>query len=135
MKDFFIYLFWPNPGNAYYDNPKVIALAVFCALLMAGSYVVQYWRRKQRNPITKKLSKSWSRMMFWMGLFGVFLIVCRAEEISYFAMRFLWVIWVVIAVLYAIIQFRLFRAKHYEVIPTESEEDPRSKYLPQKKRR
>lgn len=130
----FSYIFWPRPPATGYDNPKIQAVLVVCALLVVASFALRYWRRKLRNPQTKKLSKSWSSAAFSFGVVGVILAVARAEDISYISMRFWWVLWVAFLALYLFMQFRLFRAKHYEMLPKQEFSDPRDKYLPKKKK-
>lgn len=130
------YLFWPNPPAPSYSNPKVIVLLVVCALLLAGSSYLKRWRSRHPNAVTRKLSRSWSTASLWFGLSGVFMTVCRVEGISYLSMRFLWVIWFAVAVLFIALQWKLFRMRHYEVVPqSHKEKDPMEKYLPKKKRK
>lgn len=128
------FLFWPNPANADYGSPKVVALMILCGLLIVGAFALSFWRKRMKNPVTKKLSRSWGVAAFWFGLSGLILIVSRVEQIQFVSMRFLWVIWIAIAAFYVYIQVRLFRARHYEVLPREASVDPRSKYLPRKKK-
>jgi hypothetical protein len=129
------YLFWPNPGNTGYDNPKVIALIVVCLLLVIGSFVLSRWRGRLTNASLKKVSKSWPMACVWFGLLGLLFTVSRVEQIQFLAMRFLWVLWAAAAVLYVLLQIRMVRTRTYEVIPTEKSRDPRSRYLPKRKRR
>lgn len=133
---FFTYLFWPNPGNATYGSPKALALLAICILLIVAGVALRQWRRKLQNPVTKKLSRSWPAAAFWFGIVGLFLVVVRVEEISYVSMRFWWLVWAIILVVYLFIQAKLFRARHYRVLPREGvEADPMEKYLPKKKKR
>lgn len=136
MDAFFTYLFWPNPpGETGYGSPKALALLILCGLLVAASFCIAAWRKRQTNPMTKKLSRSWSSAAMWFGCIGLFLVVCRVEHIQYLAMRFLWVVWLFSLLLYVGIQVKLYRTRHYEVISEEQADDPRDKYLPKKKRR
>ena len=132
--NFLIYLFWPNPGNATYESPKALALLVFCAVLVVGSLAIRFWRKSLKNSVTRKLSRSWPAASFWFGLTGLILVVCRVEGISYLSMRFLWVLWGLSLLLFLYFQVKLFRARHYEVVPREERMDPREKYLPKKKK-
>ncbi len=109
-------------------------MLVVCLGLMVGSFFLGLWRTKQQ-PITKKLSRTWASAAFWIGLVGAFLIVSRVEGIQFFSMRFLWVLWALAIAVYVILQIRIFRSRHYEVLPTERVEDPRGKYLPGKKKK
>ena len=129
------YLFWPNPGNASYDSPKAMALIVFCVFLIALSVGLSVWRRKISNPVTKKLCRSWPSAAFWFGFSGLILTVSRVEQIQFISMRIMWVIWLAFAVLFVVMQMRLYRARYYEVLPKEVSVDPRAKYLPKQKRR
>lgn len=131
--DLIIYLFWPNPGNATYESPKAMALLILCAVMVAGALALKFWRKSLKNGVTRKLSRSWPAASFWFGLIGLILVVCRVEGISYLSMRFLWVIWGLSLLLYLYLQIRLFRARHYEVLPRDDQKDPRLKYLPKKK--
>jgi hypothetical protein len=129
------YLFWPNPVSATYGDPKVLALLGLCAALIIGSFVLSFWRRKQSNPMTRKLSASWPRAALWFGVIGLVLVVSRVESIQFFAMRFLWVLWAVCILLFLLFQAKRWRTRHYELLPTVVTHDPRDKYLPRKKRK
>jgi hypothetical protein len=129
------YLFWPNPGFASYTDPDMIALLAVCVLLIVGSFIIGFWRRKQSNPIARKLSKSWSSVAFWFGIVGLVMVVSRVEDIQFFAMRFLWIVWLVLLLLYVWFQIKRWRARHYEVLPTVVTHDPRDAYLPKRKKR
>jgi ABC-type Fe3+-siderophore transport system permease subunit len=128
------YLFWPRPPQVGYDNPKIqLALAV-ATLLVVGAIAIRLWRKKLKNAQTKKLSRSWSASGAWFGCIAFLLAVSRAEDISYLSMRFLWIVWLFVLLLYVVLQVRLFRSRHYETLPRETVVDPREKYLPKKKR-
>lgn len=136
MSDFFVYLFWPNPANATYDSPKALVLLAICILFIVGSFVIKYWRRGLKNAPTKKLSRSWSSASFWFGLIGLFLVVCRAEGISFLSMRVWWLVWLVALALYCFVQVKMFKARHYEVLPKQKvAATDRDKYLPKKKKK
>ncbi len=122
MLSLFTYLFWPNPANVSYSSPKVMLMIVLCIVLVLASFFLSFWRRRQSNPMTKKLSRSWSTASFWFGFTGLILVVSRVEQIQYMAMRAWWGVWIIIAILYIGFQMKLFRARHYEVaVLTEAE--------------
>ncbi len=131
---FLSYIFWPNPPLTSYSNPKVLAVMLLCLALVVGAYAVKKWRAKQQ-PVTKKLSRNWASAAFGFGLAGLFLVVCRVEGIQFFSMRFFWVLWAASIAFYLWLQMRLFRARHYEVMPAERVVDPMEKYLPGRKKR
>lgn len=126
------YWFYPNPGNTEYSSPKVILLMAVCALLIFASFAVGRWRKKHSNPATKKLTTSWPRMMRALGFIGLVLVVCRVEEIQFFAMRFLWVLWILALVAYVIFQAWMWKKRHYTIVKKERLDDPRDKYLPRR---
>ena len=128
------YLFWPNPANASYSSPKAMALIIFCALLIVASVALSLWRQKMTNPVSKKLTRSWPSAAFWFGFSGLILTISRVEQIQFISMRFLWLVWLVIAVLFIAVQWRLFKARHYQVLPKKVSHDPRAKYLPKRKK-
>ncbi len=130
----FSFLFWPNPANATYSSPKAIALLAVCALLMALSIVISVWRKNHKNPVTRKLTRSWGTASFWFGLTGLILVVARVEQIQFVSMRVWWVLWLAIAIFFIFLQFKLFTARHYEVLPMVKHVDPREKYLPKRKK-
>lgn len=135
MNSWLSYIFWPNPGNAGYDNPKVIALLVISLLLIAGSFVLGRWRNGLTNQSLKKVSRSWGSSAFWFGFSGFLFTVARVEQIQFLAMRFLWLVWILIAAVYVYVQIRAVRTRTYEVLPRVKKHDARSKYLPTRKRR
>ncbi len=130
---FLSYLFWPRPPVIGYDTPKMQTILLLCVGCIVLSFCIKRWRRRQKNPATRKLSRSWATATLWFGIIGLFLAVSRAEDISYVSMRFWWVVWAGVLLLYLSVQIRVFRARHYVQLPTESSEDPREKYLPKKK--
>jgi len=134
MSDFLIYLVWPNPGNATYGSPKMQAALVMCIGLVVLSVVLKFWRRSTRNPVSKRLSRSWPSAALWFGISGLIFIISRVEGIGFMAMRLWWVFWGLAIALYLFFQMRIYRARHYQPLPREFTEDPREKYLPHKKR-
>jgi hypothetical protein len=129
------YLFWPNPPAPLYNSPKVVIALLFCAVLIFGSFAVKRWRSKQTNAMTRKLSRSWANACLWFGITGFFLVVCRVEGISYISMRFWWLVLGASIAFYIGFQLRIFRNRHYELLPQDQQEaDPRDKYLPKKKK-
>lgn len=135
MMDFLAYVFYPNPGRLTYGSTQILVLFAVCGGLVVLSFVIHFWRKGLSNAMTKKLSKSWSSTAFWFGVVGLVLIVSRVEKIQFLAMRFAWVLWAVALLAAIFIQFRVFRMRHYQVLPrAESPEDPRSKYMPGKKK-
>lgn len=129
------YLFWPNPGGVSYTNPKAMGLMVICSILVAVSFGLRLWRARMKNTVTKKLSASWPGAALWFGLTGLLLVISRVEGIQFLAMRFLWFVWGLTALLYIGFQIWKFRARHYEVLPIERSDDPLQKYLPTKRKR
>lgn len=135
MKDILTYLFWPNPGNAAYSSPKAFLLLIGCGVLICVSLGIRGWRKRMKNPVTRKLSASWASAALSFGVIGLLLVVSRVEGIQFLAMRFLWVLWVGFAVLFLVFQARQYRTRHYDVLPRISVNDPREKYLPGKRKR
>ncbi|MEK7590737.1 MAG: hypothetical protein AAB489_00830 [Patescibacteria group bacterium] len=127
------YLFYPNPGNAGYGSPKAILLLGICATFVVLSLLVRFWRGRLGNPVTKRLSNSWSTALLSFGVTGIVLTVARVEGIQFVAMRFLWALWAAALALYLVYQIRNFRHRHYTVLPMVTVDDPRGKYLPAKK--
>lgn len=134
MKQFLVYLFWPNPANATYGNPKAMLLLVVCGLFMVASVGIRLWRRRLPSGVLRRLSRSWATASLWFGITGLIMVVARAEQIQYLSMRFLWVLWLAFFLLYLVIQVRLYRARYYMVMPTVQSSDPRERYLPKRKR-
>jgi len=134
FSDPLVYIFYPNPANASWDSPKALTLLIVCGLLVFSSFAIKRWRRKLQNPITKKLSKSWSKAAFWFGAIGLFLVLARLETISYVSMRLWWFFWGIALVAYLLLQLRLYKARHYEVLPADKQKDPRDQYLPNRKK-
>lgn len=131
----FSYLFWPNPGIASYENPKVIALFALCGGLVLLSVLLRIWRARYASVVSKRLSRSWPGIAFGFGLSGFVFMVARTEGIQFVAMRIWWVVWVVLLALLVALQARAFRARYYEVLPSMRHPgDPLEKYLPQRRR-
>lgn len=135
MNAFLTYVFWPNPGNADYASPKAFALIILCAALVVLSFVLPRLRARWQNTQMKKISGSWAAACGWFGWSGLVLVIARVEEIQYLAMRFLWVLWGVALLAYLFVQYKVYRTKYYEVIPSRPTVDARAEYLPKRKKR
>jgi len=130
-----VYFLWPNPGQLPYNDPKIVTFLCLAFGLILLSFVLGSWRRRLSNSVTKRLSRSWSTVSLWFGIIALVLIVSRAEQISYMSMRLWWAIWFFALLMYCFFQVRIFRARYYEKLPRKDIEDPRKKYLPNKKTR
>ncbi|MBI2636514.1 hypothetical protein HYW84_04300 [Candidatus Peregrinibacteria bacterium] len=128
------YLFHPNPGHLAYSSPSAAAVLGACTALIILSFAIKYWRRRLKNSVTRKLSRAWSSISFWFGASGLLLVVSRVEQIQFIAMRFLWAFWGMLLLFLIFLQWRIFRMRHYEVLPRVDNLDPRDRYLPGKKR-
>jgi hypothetical protein len=92
---------------------------------------IRVWRGRLQNAVTKKLSRTWAAISLWFGITGVVMVVARVESIQFLAMRFLWGVWGVLLLLLVALQWRVFRMRHYQVMPrATAKDDPRAKYLP-----
>ena len=130
-----IYLFYPNPGHLTYGSTQILLLFALCGGLLVASLLIRLWRTRQTNAVTRKLSRSWSSVAFWFGISGLVLTVSRVEKIQFIAMRFLWVVWVAVLALALVLQYRMFRMRHYAVVPRKvMPDDPGAKYLPGKRK-
>ena len=134
MMNFLIYVFYPNPGHVTYGSPSVLALFGISGGMIVLSFAITFWRSRLQTAMTKKLSRSWSSTSFWFGVVGVILTVSRVEKIQFIAMRFLWILWVALLLVMLYFQWRVFRMRHYEVLPRVGRVDPRDQYLPGRKR-
>lgn len=131
---FFSSLFDPFPPAVPYADVQVLPFLLLAVGLLIASFFLSRWARSNPNPITKKLTKAWPKAAFVFGFAALILVVSRVEGIQYLAMPFLWVVWGLLGILYFLLQRRVFRSRHYEVVKTEHVEDPRERYLPKKKK-
>lgn len=129
------YLFWPLPAQPEYGDPRVIGVLILCGGLILLSFALSFWRKRVRDSVAKKLSRSWSSAAFWYGVVGLLLTVARVEGVSFLAMRVLWVLWGLALAFTVVWHVRQFRTRHYTVVPRAAVSDPRDPYLPHKKAR
>lgn len=135
MTDLLSYLFYPNPGRLTYGSPGAMGLFAVTGALILLSIGIRMWRTRQTSALTKKLSRSWSGIAMTFGIVGLVLLVARVEKIQFLAMRFGWVLWAALLLLTVFLQFRVFRMRHYDVLPrAAAPQNPRAKYLPGKKK-
>ena len=132
---FLRYWFHANPGFAEYNELDMLAAMGLCGLLLLAALLISLWRRRTSNSLSRKLSSSWATAAFWFAIVGLLFVVARVEDIQYFAMRFMWVLWTALLLLFVFVQFRKWRMRHYEVLPTQAVHDPRDPYLPRQKKR
>jgi len=131
---FFSYLFDPFPSAPAYSDMQAWPFLLVSLGLLIASFFLSRWSRNNPNPVTKKLTKSWPKAAFIFGFVALILVVSRVEAIQYIAMRFWWVVWAVLGVLYVTLQYRVFQARHYQVLKSEHVDDPREKYLPKRRK-
>ncbi len=132
---FLTYLFRSNPGNLTYGSPYAVAVITACVALVVASFALRQWKKGSASAMVRKLGGVWANAAFWFGISGLLLIICRIERIQIIAMRFWWVVWVVLAALFLFAQWKIFRARHYQVLPRMMHSDPRDAYIPGRKRR
>lgn len=128
------FLFYPNPSGGSYASPWAIGVYLLVIALIALSLGLRRWRARTADARQRKLSQGWSRACVWFAIVPLLLLASRVERIQYFAMRFLWVVYAVVAVLYVVAQVRIWKTKYYQILPNETVADPRDKYIPGKKR-
>ncbi len=128
------YLFWPNPGNAHYGDPKVVALLAIGMALVVVSLLVRAWRSSMEDHRLKKLSAAWQSASLWFGVVLLFLVVCRVESIQFLAMRSLIIVWFVALLGYVLWQINRYRTQYFKILPRSGAEDARKKYLPGRRR-
>lgn len=124
------YWFYPNPGGVGYSNWKILLLFALCLILFGSSFLLHLWRRRLDNPVTRRLSRGWGSVLRWAGGIGFLLALSRAEGVQFLSTRFLWVLWALWLLLYVASQVWKFRFRHYTIVPRDSRDDPREKYLP-----
>jgi len=129
----FAYLFDPTPPVQEYGSIQMMPSLFLVVALLIASFALSRWRKNATNVVTKKLAKTWPKAAFIFGFTGLILVVSRAEGIQYISMRFWWVLWAAFGLLFAYLQHRVFKARHYEVMKSDTIVDPREKYLPKKK--
>lgn len=135
MTQFFSYWFWPNLAGWSYGEQNVTILLALTIAMVVLSFIVRYWRRHIKNPMTRTLSRSWPTALLWFGLTGVVMVISRTEQIQFLSMRALWALWMLLLVVFAFYQFLQFQRRHYTVVRGQpGPADERSKYLPRKKR-
>lgn len=128
------YLFWPNPGGVMYSDPHPLIALLVCGLFLLSSLMVRRMHARSHSGPFRRLTQGWARAFWWFGVLGLLLVVARAEEIQYVAMRFWWIVLGVSVVAYGAWQCRRARTLWYEVIPSAALPDSREKYLPHRKR-
>ncbi len=133
MRAFFGYWLYPNLGTASYSNPKVMVLLGVSVGLIVVSFLIRFWRKTLKNPVTRRLTSGWPTAAFWFGAVALFLTVSRAEGILFLSMRVNWVLWGLALALYLVLQVLNFRRRHYTVLEKRSGAHPMDKYLPRKK--
>lgn len=133
MKAFLSYWVWPNPAGWQYGDLKVQLLIAACVGLFLVGTVIRYWRGRSTNTIAKSLSSGWSVVLHWFAVIALMLVVSRVEQIQFFSMRLLWVVWGAALLIYIVFQVRNFHRKHYIIVEQKQTVDVRDKYLPKRK--
>ena len=114
----------------------MVPLIVLFLVLAIGSFYVEKWIKKQphRTAIRNLLPKFGSRLRLF-GIFGFLLLFFRYENIPYFAMRFLLLMYLIAIV--AFIGYSLYKYhKHLpELLETRQKKHTHHKYLPKSKKK
>lgn len=125
------YLFDPTPGDTFYY--MVFFIILFLALIL-GSFYLESWIRK--HPLRSALQSTLPHIGFHLRIFGmmgfVFLFV-RYENMPYFSMRFLFVLYLLWIAVYVGMSLYRFKTTLPETIEEQHRLKKRAKYLPKKK--
>lgn len=133
MMNILSYIFYPNPVAPSYTNVKVLT-ALFIVFALAA-FAVWFRRklRKSHDTQLKKLASGWPTAAWWFAMTALVMIVARVESISYVSMRFWWGVWLVFAILYIALQYKVFSSRYYTIVEKRVKKKL-SPYLPKKRK-
>ena len=139
-RKFLKYLFNTNPGTefSYYLE---IGILIFVLISISVAFSIIYDHRKKHDFAFKNIFRKTATKLFLFGIFFLFLLGVRNENIQYFSMR----IWLYLSIL-GLAYFLFKTLKKYRVdyrkekqnspVPfSETAQKEVKKYLPNKKRR
>jgi len=133
LSSFFQYLFNPVPGPTFKFLIPMLVLAGI--LIAAGVTFSEIYRRKKTEDFAfKRLFKKVSARLVMFGVWFIFLVAVRFEDIPYFAMR----LWIYLSLLLLLYAFYHYLRIYFKVYPIEKinaqKKGPslQSKYLPNK---
>jgi uncharacterized membrane protein len=133
MMNILSYIFYPNPVAPSYTNVKVlIALGLVVALIVFAVLFRKKLRKSQDTQL-KKLASSWPTAAWWFAITALVMIVARVESISYVSMRLWWGVWAIFAILFIVLQYKVFAARYYTVVEKRARKKL-SPYLPRKRK-
>ncbi len=133
ITSFLQYLFMPVPGpNFKFLIPMLVLAGI---LIAAGVTFSELYRRKRNEDFAfKRLFKKVSGRLVIFGVWFIFLVAVRFENIPYFAMR----VWIYMSLLLLVYAFYHYLRIYFKVYPFErinaQKKGPsiKSKYLPNK---
>lgn len=136
IKTYLDWQFYSDTALAIKSPGMALGVIFFTLLIIFGILTnIIYGRRMKRYPYYKRLKWHLTNMSFWIGIAGLFLILCRYQGIYFFSTRLVMtalmtilVIWIMWLLVYCIFKLRKEKKKF-------KEKEKLEKYLPKAKKR
>lgn len=84
----------------------IIGLVVFGVLLIFGSLLCKYIRRKTKNKVAKKMLREFPTGMMMFGIVALVLVWMRLETVLFLSMRLWWVFYWVFYAIWILLKIR-----------------------------
>lgn len=122
---------YPNPNFQF----SKITLAI-CALILVAGIALIFFRKKMGSSKQQKWIRLYGKRLVNMGILGLALLFFREVGIPYFSMRIWWVVWLILLIAFSVLAVKhAIKAKNQVTVVKPKAEDPRTKYLPKRKKR
>jgi hypothetical protein len=127
--------FWFQPSPPpFLPVTNVVILALCSLFIVAGVVVALMQLRPKTDKLMRQLFRRAASLLIVIGAVGLLLYACSYEEISYFSMRFWWLVLLGALIAWAVPIVR-FATRDIPAIRAQiSEKEKYEKWLPKKKK-
>jgi hypothetical protein len=125
------YLFNANPS---YDMKFLIPLlSVFGFLILLGLILLVLAKKNKKKKYKVILIATIYNWCLWVGFMGLLLLFFRYEGIAFVSMRFILLLWLIIAVLWGIYILIFYKKGYKKILKDHKEQIEKDKYFAKKR--
>ena len=127
------YLFTLQPGSEFKFMVPLIAFFLFLSI---GSFYIEKWvSRQPHRKAIKELLPDFSKRIRLFGIIGFLLLFARYENIPYFAMRIVLLLFLIGILVYVGRSLYKFKKHLPELLDKKEKKITHQKYLPKSKKK
>lgn len=112
-----------------------LVMFIFAGVLIVIASLIKTYSQKTEDKILKKMIKTYPAKFFWFGIVAILLTVARLENITFFSMRFFWIVYFGLLIYIIVTNIKTFYREYPRKVKQSLSHKGKNKYLPTQKKK